>query len=269
MGAKAKSTRNVVESPADVTAKTVGGGEEVWPKGTLKALTLKRADKMLNRLCDANTLRKKHATEFGRFAAMEKATCQADPLYWLSNYAWTVDEHDRDHPIKPFPVELPWVPKLVWAYSNIPVIALVKSRQEMATWFFCLLDLWDTLFNPGARTVFQSEKEDKAAALIERCAVCYRKQPEWLVPKATFNVYDVQVPANNATILSVPTGVRQVAGYTLRNIFFDECNALEDFGECVGVAGHCVRDGGRLHAVGTAAPGDWEAFWKGVDTTED
>lgn len=243
--------------------ETLPDPNEEWQPGQTKKLCLERADRMLQRILDATKLKKKHSANFATFAAMERMACREDPIYWLTNYAWTHDEHDREHPIKPFPIELPYWRHLVRAYLDIPIIALVKSRQELATWFFVLMDLWDTLFVPGCRTIFQSEHLEKAAALIKRCEVCYRKQPCWLVPHAEFNTYDASVSENSATILSVSRGVRQVAGYTLRNMFFDEANALEDFMECIAVAKPATRDGGRIHVVGTAFPGEWEQFWHG------
>lgn len=110
---------------------------------------------------------------------LEWATCAEDPYYFMTNWAYTLDTHDKDNPVKTFP-EKKYIEILVKLWLKEPLLLLPKSRQMMMSWIFTCLYLWDTCFHEGRLTFFQSKREEDANDLVKRAYFIWDKMPSFL-----------------------------------------------------------------------------------------
>ena len=93
-----------------------------------------------------------------------------NPLKWLQHYTRTRDSHWRESgastPYRPFP-EKPYFPVLVDIFRSEPVIFVEKSRDMMLSWLCVGWFTHSAMTNDQREVLFQSQKEDKAAELID------------------------------------------------------------------------------------------------------
>ncbi len=102
-----------------------------------------------------------------------------NPIQWLKNCVFTIDEHDELHPVKTYPIR-PYVAEIVKLFFTEKVLLIPKSRQVTATWLILALCLHEDQFTGYRRTFVMSKKEDDAVALIERMRFIYTHQPMYL-----------------------------------------------------------------------------------------
>lgn len=114
-----------------------------------------------------------------RLQDIEWGNCFDDPYYFLTNWAYTLDVHDPENPIKVFP-DKEHIKIITKIWLNNPLLLIPKSRQMMMTWIFVCLYLWDTQFHKGKLTFFQSKKEDDADDLIKRAKFIWDHEPKFL-----------------------------------------------------------------------------------------
>lgn len=110
---------------------------------------------------------------------LEWSQCYEDPYYWLTNWAFTLDVHDRKTPIKPLP-EKDYIKFIVGKWLKDPLLLVPKSRQMMLSWIMVALYLWDTQFHKGRLTFFQSKKADDANDLVKRAKFIWDNEPKFL-----------------------------------------------------------------------------------------
>lgn len=110
---------------------------------------------------------------------LEWYECKDDPYYFLTNWAYTLDAHDDENPMKPFP-EKDYIKFLVEKWLDYPLLLVPKSRQMMVSWIFTGLYLWDTQFHFGRLTFFQSKKADDANDLVKRAKTIWDNEPSFL-----------------------------------------------------------------------------------------
>jgi hypothetical protein len=114
-----------------------------------------------------------------RLQAIEWSQCQEDPYYWMTNWAFTLDVHDRETPVKPFP-DKEYVKIIVEKFQKHNLLLIPKSRQMMLSWIMVALALWDTQFHKGRLTFFQSKKADDANDLVRRAKHIWDNEPKFL-----------------------------------------------------------------------------------------
>jgi hypothetical protein len=105
--------------------------------------------------------------------------CHDDPYYFLTNWAYTLDVHDRETPIKTFP-DKEYLKMLVAIWVNNNLLLVPKSRQMQMSWLFTSLYLWDTQFYAGRLTFFQSKKSEDADDLVKRAKFVYDHEANFL-----------------------------------------------------------------------------------------
>ena len=126
---------------------------------------------------DVEYLQKLHKEP--QLQALEWSQCLEDPYYWLTNWAFTLDVHDRDNPIKSFP-DKEYIKFIVDKWLTDRLLLVPKSRQMMLSWIMVALYLWDTQFHKGRLTFFQSKKADDANDLVKRAKLIWDNEPAFL-----------------------------------------------------------------------------------------
>src|SRR5215831_18402332 len=93
-----------------------------------------------------------------------------DPLYWLQHETETKDSHWREAgastPYRGFPLK-PYFRPVVDLFAAEPVMFIEKSRDLMLSWLCVGLFTHAAMTTPGIEVLFQSQKEEKAFALVE------------------------------------------------------------------------------------------------------
>lgn len=110
---------------------------------------------------------------------IEWTLCRDNVFYFLTNWAKTLDVHDRDNPVKVFP-DKEYISYLVDTWLKERLFLVVKSRQMMLSWLMVALYLWDTQFHKGRLTFFQSKKADDADDLVKRAKFIWDNEPKFL-----------------------------------------------------------------------------------------
>jgi len=114
-----------------------------------------------------------------KLQAVEWFNCHDDPYYFMTNWAYTLDVHDRKDPVKLFPKK-EYLRIIVDIWLKEPLLLIPKSRQMMVSWIFTCLYLWDTQFHRGRLSFFQSKKEDDADDLVKRAKFIWDHEPKFL-----------------------------------------------------------------------------------------
>lgn len=186
---------------------------------------------------------------------LELINCREDPWRWLTHWAWTVDTGDKQTPVKLFPNKIHLF-TLTEYWKKYPVLLVPKSRQVSASWLFCGLYLWDSIFHEHRITFVQSKKETDAAALLERMMVIYENLPVWMKKwcPAVHTYCDIRFTKNKSRIMGIPSGADQVRGFQPSGVFVDEAAYVLQVDELLAAVRPAVRGGSRLTLVSSAAP---------------
>ena len=89
-----------------------------------------------------------------------------DLMTFLTDYTFTLDEHDKINPIKKLPMDKEYIKDMATLFLNERLLIIEKSRQMLVTWIGMAYCLWMAMFHPGQRIAVQSKKEGDAR--IER-----------------------------------------------------------------------------------------------------
>ena len=186
-----------------------------------------------------------------------------DPMHFLQWFVFTCDQHDQEHPIKPFPWDRPHIGHLVRLWQHNRLLAIVKSRQMLMTWLFSALSLWDAMFHAGRLIMLQSKREEDAVGdenvgdgLLGRIKFILNHMsavPD--MPRYEKIGNRVRFIDNNSTLWAIPQGAAIVRQRTASGIFSDEAAYQDEFADAYVAARPCIRGGGWFVALSTANPG--------------
>lgn len=204
-----------------------------------------------------------------------------NPNYFAENYVYTRDPHAEvavrkwpkygylQHALSVIagrnPVGLvedkPVVPRAA-------LVAIRKSRHLLFTWLLCVYLILRCAFEPHREGMIQSEKEEKAKAVVGRIGFILReldRHSPWLLPSTptvtTQAARFVFPDGSESVIWSVPQGPNQVASYSPTIVAVDEAALQEHFRETYYTALPAVREGGQFIAVSTVR---YDAFFNKV-----
>jgi len=176
--------------------------------------------------------------------------------YFMANFVVTQDEHDNDNPFKKMPYEeYPHIEKLCEIYTYEQLICIAKSRQLMATWFWCAVMLWDAMFKKGRLNIIINKREDDADETIDRIRFIYQNLPEMFktaipadkTPQGQLGAYcKFSFDCNKSTIRGLPQNPDAIRKNTASNVFADETAFIERMSECYTALLPTVRGGGKL-----------------------
>jgi hypothetical protein len=198
-------------------------------------------------------------------------------LKFLQYFVFTYDTHAPQgiDPVRPFPVDRPYMAPLVDLWLDNPRIAVCKSRQMMVTWLGCALALWDAMFHRGKLILLQSQdfgfavgSRDTGKGLLGRCQCIIdnmpgRKQliPPWrdLTESITFK--------HGSEIIPIAHGSDKTRGDTVSGWLSDEIGFQEKFEQAFTATTACLRDN-QHPPRGPRLGGPW-AFLLSTATMQD
>lgn len=198
---------------------------------------------------------------------IEWMNCKDDPYYFLTTWASTLDVHDRDTSIKPFP-KRQYLKILIDIWLKYPLLLIPKSRQMIMSWLFTSLYLWDTQFYHGKLTFFQSKKAEDADDLVKRAKFVYDHEPSFL--KRYYldgKFYDLHInpqhngqhtqgkitfPEINSEIRGIPEGGDIIRMHTASGILSDEMAFQPEAKASYTAAKPTISSKGRFTGVSTA-----------------
>ena len=201
-------------------------------------------------------------------------SARRDPMQFLRWFAWTLDQHDPDDPVKQFPWDRPHIGHITALWRSNPLLVVCKSRQMLMTWLFCALALWDAMFHAGRLIMLQSKREDDAIGnetagdgLLGRCKFLLNHIPpgvRGLVGIQYRSAYNkIEFPAQNSTLWAIPQGADIIRQRTASGILSDEAAFQEQFSDAYTAARPCIRGGGWFVALSTAHPGFFQNLFEG------
>lgn len=194
---------------------------------------------------------------------LEYELCRKDPWYWLTHWVFTLDEHDRNVPIKQYPSQEYLKKALVDPWLKYDKLIVAKSRQMIATWTFVALYLHNTQFNVGRLNFFTSKKEEDADALVGRAEFIYGQQPKFLRPyKMTRSFCKMEFPEIHSKIKGVPQGGDQLRMHTASGVFSDEMAFQTEAEDSYTAAKPTIEGGGRFTAVSSAFPSFFQELFE-------
>lgn len=193
--------------------------------------------------------------------------CRDDPYYFLTHWAYTLDTHDSQDPIKVFP-DKEYLKIIVQIWVKNKLLLVPKSRQMMMSWLFIALFLWDTQFHHGKLTFFQSKKSDDADDLVKRAKFVYDHEPNFLKRYLLGNkFYPLKInpqhggqhtqgkmtfPDIHSEIRGVPEGGDIVRMHTLSGLLSDEMAFQPEAKAAYTACKPSLSSGGRFTGVSTA-----------------
>jgi hypothetical protein len=195
-----------------------------------------------------------------RKSLLLKEKCKRDSLFWLKTYAKTFDEHDKENPIKPFPVR-PYVPPIINEIEAEQIVHIAKSRQMSMSWLAISWLLHEAqFFNFRLEAVF-SKKEEDAYALVERAKFVYNYQPLWLKNLCPLDRKMRDMPyghiyfANGSKIRGFAQGKDQIRSYVPSTALIDEAAFQDKMEETYGACVPCCQ---KIITISSANPGYFE-----------
>src|SRR5215831_34693 len=106
----------------------------------------------------------------------DTAHALSDPLVWLQRFTRTRDNHWKEArastPYRPFP-DLPYFRRILDVIEQNPVTFIEKSRDMMLSWLCVGYFTHAAMVNKQREVLFQSQKEDKAAELVDYAKTLY------------------------------------------------------------------------------------------------
>jgi len=185
------------------------------------------------------------------------AAAAGDPLVFARYFVRTLDQHDEEQPIKPFPAYRRHIVALTRIWQGNRMMFVPKSRQLLVTWWAAMISLWDPLFHPG-RLIFQQSKkledvignEHSGDGLLGRTKFIVNHIPcrDWLLPER-----DVEIRAKgitflrlNSSITPIAQGGSKIRSHTVSGLVSDETAFQDEFEDAYGATVASVRRGWYL-----------------------
>jgi hypothetical protein len=166
-------------------------------------------------------------------------------LTWLRHHTRTRDSHWRESgdssPYRPFP-EKPYFPALIQIFQAEPVIFIEKSRDMMLSWICVGFFTHSAMTNDQREVLFQSQKEDKAAELVDYAKTLYEQQDEPLkrqfpLAKPLKEQAALKLEfANGSRIVGIPEGADQIRSFHPWGLLMDEAAFQPEAGEAYDAA---------------------------------
>ncbi len=181
-----------------------------------------------------------------------------DPWEFL-HYVNTQDQVDKKRPIKPFPVNLPYIKLYVRLWEREPLILIPKSRRMKMSWTNIALYTHDTMVNVGRHQAFVSKKEDDSDVLIQRAHFIMKnldkKLPEKFIPRFEYTFCKLRFPELDSLIEGFPSGADQLRQFTFSGIMGDEMAFWDDAQKAYSASLPTIEGGGRMTLISSPAPG--------------
>lgn len=175
-----------------------------------------------------------------------KEVCRRDPVFWLTNYVKTFDEHDRDEPVKNFPMR-PYVAVIAREWIKEPILHIAKSRQMSISWLAMAMLLHEAQFFSYRLQAVFSKKEVDALNLVERAKFMWTHQPLWLRNLCPLDRKLRDMPLGNiyfdngSKMVGFAQGKDQIRSYVPSTAFLDEAAFQDKLEETYGACVPCAQ----------------------------
>lgn len=185
-------------------------------------------------------------------------------MYWLTEHVYTLDEHEKDQPVKKLPMEKEYLRDLANLFLTERLLLIEKSRQMLVSWIMVACHLWDAQFHQGRRIAFQSKKEADANNLLDRAKFIYRHEPDYMKQREykanePMAYLKLEFGKQNGIIMGIAQGAEQLRQYTFSRILSDEFAFQEQKEEAYIAAKPTVTGGGSF--IGVSSPNFKEFFY--------
>ena len=193
-----------------------------------------------------------------------------DPFVFLEHCVFTQDEVDADRPVKPAPVERPYIWTVTKIWQNESKILVDKSRRMWISWIMLALHLHLAFTNTNRRVGIVSKKFEDACAHLKSMRFIYDHIPEqiWpkdLRPKLTEREGYIFFNEIESQIHALASGPDQARQYGFSALFFDELDFWPEAESTYGAAKPTLQGGGKLSIVTThnwQLVGQEESFYR-------
>lgn len=190
-------------------------------------------------------------------AAALKELCKRQPIFWLTNFVKTFDEHDKVQAVKPFPIK-PYVEMICKEWESETILHIAKSRQMTVSWLAVALLLHEAQFYGYRLQAVFSKKELDALNLVERAKFMYNYQPLWLKNLVPLDRKMRDMPlgnlyfANGSKMVGFAQGKDQIRSYVPSTALLDEAAFQDKLEETYGACVPCCQ---KIVSVSSANPG--------------
>lgn len=188
-----------------------------------------------------------------------------NPWTFLSNFWFTLDEHDPRALRKKYPGK-GYQRVLVRALNEFNVIFIKKSRQIMLTHTVSAFLCWDAMYKFNRKQFVQSKKDEDAADVIERVRFGYDQLrvlgfpglPEVkMTGEKSGTKKTITFKSKQCLIRAIPMGPDIIRMHTSSIIFSDEINHQQKGNEAYGAAAPTLFGGGKFIGAGTSNGKNW------------
>ena len=193
-------------------------------------------------------------------------TAVFDPLVWLQQYTCTKDSHWKEAgagtPYRPFP-DKPYFRFVLDEIHRNKVLLIEKSRDMMLSWLCVGYFTHAAITTDRREVLFQSQKEDKAAELIDYARILYEQQPQALkqrspLAKPLRSQSSLKLEfANGSRLVGIPEGADQIRSYHPWGLLMDEAAFQPEAGEAYDAAVPVCE---KIVVVSSAGPGWFADF---------
>jgi len=165
----------------------------------------------------------------------------------------TRDEHRHDGN---FPL-----PQYPYCYVVHDRLIIPKSRQVMITWLVAAFCVASALITKNEQSIYQTKREDDAAAFMERVFFLYNHLPEWIrkirpkLPPQKENKMKLELPTQSSKVWGVPSGAEVVRMHTITRFVADEANFQPDAKASLRAAAPAIGDTGQMIYISSANAG--------------
>jgi hypothetical protein len=181
-----------------------------------------------------------------------------DPWVFLEHCVFTQDEVDKTAPVKPAPIERPYLQTVVRCWEHYDTIIVDKARRMWISWLFLSLHLHMAMTGTNRRIGITSKKFDDAAAHLTNMEFIYKNIPEsvWpsdLRPKLRTKQGFIYFDDLDTTIHALASGPDQARQYGFTALFNDEIDFWENQEATLGAQQPTVQGGGKIAIATTHA----------------
>jgi hypothetical protein len=185
---------------------------------------------------------------------------RANPFVWMVEQVFTVDESDKDNPVKLMP-RFEYIRLILKEILENKSTVICKSRRLMATHVVSTYMLHQLIFEPYSKNGIISMTEDHAKAVIaDRCAMVYnhldRRVPFYPDLKPSKHILSDRMlnPAIESEIRAFTANPNNIRGFTMTNVFTDELAFFEGNVEKLMAALYPSIEGGKCRAILVSTP---------------
>lgn len=191
---------------------------------------------------------------------VERLIWLQNPINFLSTCVFTMDEVDKNAPVKAAPMHLPYVETIatVWADQNNSKLVIDKSRRMWISWLMLALHLHATFTATNRRTGIVSKKFEDACAHLKNMEFIYKNIPEDIYPvdcrpKMRIKEGFIHFDELDSVIHALASGPDQARQYGFSFLFFDELDFWQEQESTYSAAKPTLQGGGKITIVSTHA----------------